>query len=185
MTISATPRRCSRHSRPARSIGWREQVAARWDRDFDFPAIRDGRVVKSEIANGRPSGIMGLVMNTRNPLFADWRVRQAMIEGLQLPLHQHDTVGGKDPRISSYFSNSELAMTPGPAQGVSPSCWPLCPGPAPGTIEGYALPEGGERAIDRQGIRAAILGICTMQDGPCRMASCAMRGATPSSSRSC
>lgn len=136
---------------------WRELVAARWDRDFDFPAVREGRVVKSEIPNGRPSGIMGLVMNTRNPLFADWRVRQALIEAFNHRFINMTLSGGKDPRISSYFSNSELAMGPGPASGreaelLAPHAGAL----PPGTIEGYALPEGGERAIDRKGIRAAL-----------------------------
>ena len=152
---------------------WRELVAARWDRDFDFPAIRDGRVVKSEIAHQRPSGIIGLVMNTRNPLFADWRVRQAMIEAFNYRFINMTLSGGKDPRISSYFSNSELAMQPGPATGREAELLaPFAAELPPGTLEGYALPEGGSRAIDRAGIRAALdlLGQAgwTVQDGELR-----------------
>ena len=136
---------------------WRELVAARWDRDFDFPAMRDGRMVKSEIPNGRPSGIMGLVMNTRNPLFQDWRVRQAMIEAFNHRFINMTLSGGKDPRITSYFANSDLAMRPGPATGREAELLaPFAADLPPGTIEGYALPEGGERAIDRKGIRAAL-----------------------------
>ena len=36
-------------------------------------------MVKEELAHGRPSGIEGFVMNTRKPIFADWRVREALI----------------------------------------------------------------------------------------------------------
>ena len=33
---------------------WRELVAARWDRDFDFPAIRDGREPNGSVAQVLP-----------------------------------------------------------------------------------------------------------------------------------
>ena len=152
---------------------WRELVAARWDRDFDFPAIRDGRVVKSEIAHQRPSGIMGLVMNTRNPLFADWRVRQAMIEAFNYQFINMTLSGGKDPRITSYFSNSDLAMQPGPATGREAELLaPFAGQLPPGTLEGYTLPPGGARAIDRDGIRAALAHLreagWTVQNGELR-----------------
>ena len=154
---------------------WRELVAARWDRDFDFPAIRDGRIIKSEITHGRPSGIMGLVMNTRNPLFADWRVRQALIEAFNYRFINMTLSGGKDPRITSYFSNSELSMQPGPATGRTAELLaPYAEELPPGAIEGYALPEGGDRAIDRDGIRAALAHLrdagWTVQNGELRNA---------------
>lgn len=154
---------------------WRELVAARWDRDFDFPAIRDGRVVKSEIPHQRPSGIIGLVMNTRNPLFADWRVRQAMIEAFNYRFINLTLSGGKDPRITSYFANSELATQPGPARGREAELLaPYADSLPPGALEGYVLPEGGDRAVDRQGIRAALellrLAGWTVQEGELRNA---------------
>lgn len=136
---------------------WRETVAAKWKRDFDFPAIRDGRVIKAEIPNQRPSGIMGLVMNTRNPLFQDWRVRQAMIEAFNFQFTNATLSGGEDPRITSYFSNSELAMDHGPAQGLEAALLaPFAADLLPGTIEGYTLPPGGARLLDRPGITAAL-----------------------------
>eukprot|EP01035_Chromulina_nebulosa_P040650 gene40650-54964_t len=59
---------------------FRETNPAKWASNYDFPAVQSGDVVKSEIPHGRPSGIEGLVFNTRQPIFADWRVRQALIE---------------------------------------------------------------------------------------------------------
>jgi peptide/nickel transport system substrate-binding protein len=149
---------------------WRELIAARWDRDFTFPAVREGRVVKSEIANERPSGIMGLVMNTRNPVFADWRVRQAMIEAFNFRFINQTLSGGTDPRITSYFSNSDLAMEPGPATGREAELLaPYAADLPPGTLEGYSLPPGGPRAVDRASIRAALDLLAqagwTVQDG--------------------
>lgn len=155
---------------------WRELVAARWQRDFGFPAMRDGRMVKAEIANQRPSGIMGLVMNTRNPVFADWRVRQAMIEAFNYRFMNLTLSGGTDPRITSYFSNSELAMQPGPATGREAELLaPFADELLPDTVQGYVLPPGGERAIDRKGISAALELLrqagWTVQDGELRDAS--------------
>ena len=136
---------------------WREQNSARWGRDFDFPAVADGRIVKSEIPHHRPSGIVGLVMNTRNPLFADWRVRQAMIEAFNFPFINQTLGGGADPRITSYFGNSELGMRPGPAPAeVEALLAPFADELLPGTLEGYVLPEGDERVVDRRGIRKAL-----------------------------
>lgn len=136
---------------------WRELVAAKWDRDFTFPAVREGRVVKDEIPNERPSGIMGLVMNTRDPIFADWRVRQAMIEAFNFKFINLSLSGGKDQRITSYFSNSVLGMDHGPAQGREAELLaPFANQLLPGTIEGYSLPEGGDQVLDRKGIREAL-----------------------------
>ncbi len=136
---------------------WRELVAAKWESNFDFPALREGRVVKDEIPHHRPSGIMGLVMNTRNPLFADWRVRQALIEAFNFRFINQTLTGGKDPRVTSYFSNSDLAMDHGPATGREAEILaPFAADLPPGTIEGYSLPEGGARALDRGGIRRAL-----------------------------
>lgn len=136
---------------------WRELVAKRWQNNFDFPALRDGRVVKSEIPHQRPSGIMGLVMNTRNPLFSDWRVRQAMIEAFNFEFINTTLTGGTDQRITSYFSNSVLGTDAGPAQGrVAELLAPFAPHLLPGTIEGYVLPTGGSRALHRPGIKAAL-----------------------------
>mgnify|MGYP002714300882 CR=1 FL=1 len=136
---------------------WRELSAHKWDGEYDFPLMTRGDAVKAEIPNGRPSGIMGLVMNTRNPLFADWRVRQAMIEAFNFRFINATLNGGKDRRITSYFANSGLAMQPGPAAGkVADLLEPFAADLPPGTLEGYTLPEGSDRVLDRTGLRRAI-----------------------------
>lgn len=136
---------------------WRELSAVRWNRDYDFPLMQRGDAIKSEIPNSRPSGIMGLVMNTRNPLFADWRVRQAMIEAFNFRFINTTLNGGSDQRITSYFANSSLAMQSGPAPTPEAALLqPFATDMPPGTIDGYTLPEGSERALDRAGLRRAI-----------------------------
>ena len=136
---------------------WRELSPQKWDTEFNFPSVNDGRVIKTEIPHQRPSGIMGLVMNTRNPIFADWRVRQAMIEAFNFQFINNTLNGGKDPRITSYFANSPLAMEPGEAQGRTRELLePFAADLPPGTIEGYTLPEGNAKALDRRGLRNAL-----------------------------
>ena len=137
---------------------WRELDPARWASEFNFPRATSGEIVTSEIPNERPSGIMGLVMNTRNPIFADWRVRQAMIEAFNWQFINTALSGGAETRITSYFANSDLAMTPGtPAEGreldlLEPFAGEL----PPDTIEGYSLPEGSEQPTDRRAMRRGL-----------------------------
>ncbi|WBU55493.1 extracellular solute-binding protein [Paracoccus sediminicola] len=137
---------------------WRELDPTIWQNDYDFPRAVSGEVTQSEIPNERPSGIMGLVMNTRNPLFEDWRVRQAMIEAFNWNFINATLSGGQEERITSYFANSELAMTPGaPAEGrVLELLEPFADELPPGTIEGYTLPDGSDQPMDRRAMRSGM-----------------------------
>lgn len=136
----------------------RESSAAKWATQYDFPALTAGEVVKAEIPNQRPSGIAGLVMNTRNPLFADWRVREAMILAFNFEFINQTINLGTEPRITSYFSNSVLGMDHGPATGrVAELLAPFAADLPPGAIEGYDLPVGdAAKALDRNNLRAAL-----------------------------
>jgi len=137
---------------------YREDNLAKWDSRYDFPAVASGEVVKLEVPHDRPSGIIGLVMNTRRPVFADWRVREAMIQAFNFQFVNQTITGGKAPRITSYFSNSTFAMEPGkPAEGkVLALLEPFAADLPPGTIDGYALPEQDGTPQNRAGLRAAL-----------------------------
>lgn len=135
---------------------FREASAARWATNYDFPAVAAGTVIKEEVPHGRPSGIDGFVMNTRRAQFADWRVREAMIEAFNYDFIARTINGGTDPRITSYFSNSILGMREGPATGrVADILSPFAADLPPGTIEGYALPSGDGTDRNRKGLRRA------------------------------
>jgi peptide/nickel transport system substrate-binding protein len=120
---------------------WREPNAARWASSYDFPAVRDGRVRLEEIPHQRPSGMNGFVINTRRAPFDDWRVRDALIHAFDFERINQVINGGLEPRIPSYFGNSDLGMRPGPGRGRGArAAGALRRQPAPGALEGYALP---------------------------------------------
>ncbi|MEL6585370.1 MAG: extracellular solute-binding protein [Pseudomonadota bacterium] len=134
----------------------RETNAAKWARDYDFPAVAAGDVVKSEIPHQRPTGMTGLVMNTRKDFFADWRVREAMILAFNFEYINGVINGGAQPRITSYFANSPLGMGAGAADGrVAELLTPFASSLMPGTLEGYTLPVTNGRESNRGGIRQA------------------------------
>ncbi len=135
---------------------WREPNPARWRDSYDFPAVREGRIRRAEIPHGRPSGMDGLVINTRRPPFDDWRVREALVLLFDFAHINTLVTGGEEPRITSPFANSVLAHSPGtPAEGREAALLaPFAQTLPPGALEGWSLPATG-RAASRQNRRRA------------------------------
>jgi len=134
----------------------RENNADKWASQYDFPAVQRGDVIKTEIHPPRPSGMTGFVMNTRRAPFDDWRVREAMLLAFNFEFINDTVTGGIQPRIHSYYDNSDLAMQPGPAQGrVRELLEPFAADLLPGALDGYALPVSDGTARNRANLRAA------------------------------
>ncbi|WP_109311782.1 extracellular solute-binding protein [Ruegeria sp. AU67] len=151
----------------------REFNADKWANQYNFPAVQRGDVVKTEIPHGKPSGMTGFVMNTRKAPFADWRVREALTLAFNFEFINDTITGNAQPRISSYFSGSDLAMQPGPASDrVEELLLEFKDDLPPGTLEGYTLPESDGSARNRSNIRAATKLLAeagwTIQDGVLR-----------------
>ncbi len=136
---------------------YREANPAKWASNYDFPAVQSGAVVKAEIPHQRPSGIEGLVFNTRKPFFADWRVREALITAFNFELINQTLSGGANPRITSYFSNSELSgnMAEPASDKVAALLTPFKDELLPGALDGYALPVSDGTEANRAGLRKA------------------------------
>lgn len=136
---------------------YREANPAAWASNYAFPAVQSGDVALAEIPHQRPSGIDGFVFNTRREIFADWRVREALIQAFNFEFINRTLTGGVQPRITSYFSNSVLGMTPGtPAEGREQALLaPFADSLLPGALEGYALPVSDGSEANRKGIREA------------------------------
>jgi peptide/nickel transport system substrate-binding protein len=135
---------------------WREDNAEDWETQFDFEAVTRGDVVLSEIEHKRPTGMTGFVMNSARPHLGDWRVREALLLAFNFPYINGTVTGGRQPRITSYFSNSELGLVPGVAEGrVRALLEPFASDLPPGALEGYALPEGDASERNRGDLRRA------------------------------
>lgn len=92
-----------------------EDDAGRWAEGYDFPAVHEGRIKRVEIPTRLPAGMTALVMNSRRPLFADPKVRQAMILMFDFEWINKSLFHGHFARTQSFFDRSELASHGRPA----------------------------------------------------------------------
>ena len=135
---------------------YREGNAEKWATQFDFPLVKNGTIVKSEVPHSRPTGIRGLAMNMRRAKFQDWRVRQALIYAFNFEYINESMNANRQQRISSYFSNSSLAMRHGPAsKEVLDLLADFSDTLLPGTLEGYEFPKSDGSLSNRKNMRLA------------------------------
>lgn len=135
----------------------RETNVEKWNTQYNFPRVQSGDVVKSEIPHMRPTGLYGFVMNTRRPLWQDWRVREAMMQAFNFEYINDVQTGGIQPRITSYFSNSVLSQKEGPAEGrVKELLTPFADDLLPGALEGYSLPVSDGSPRNRKNLARAM-----------------------------
>ena len=134
---------------------WPEEDPRRWANGYDFPAMRDGRAVKREFDIGLPAGMTGLVFNTRRKMFADPRVREALIYLFDFEWVNRTLYAGLYQRTQSYFERSVLSSAGRPADVREGAL--LAPFPAavkPQIMDGtYRFPttDGSGRSRDNQG----------------------------------
>ncbi len=92
-----------------------ETDPGRWQTGYDFPAARDGRVVKEAFASGLPKFASDFIFNTRRPVFADIRVRQAIALLFDFQWVNRNFFFNLYQRSASYFDDSELSASHRPA----------------------------------------------------------------------
>ncbi|HVV94186.1 MAG TPA: extracellular solute-binding protein [Hyphomicrobiales bacterium] len=95
-----------------------ETDPTRWTTGYGFPAVRDGRVIKETLPLGVPAGMNGLVFNTRRPLFADVRVREALGMLFDFEWIDQHFYDGVYTRTAGYFDGSDLSSIGRPASAA-------------------------------------------------------------------
>ncbi len=96
----------------AHEFDWRtENTAKVWAKAYDGSAIEAGLINKVEIPHEQPTGLSAFVFNTRRPIFADKRVREALAMVFDYEWTNKNLFFGAYTRTRSYFSNSELASS--------------------------------------------------------------------------
>jgi peptide/nickel transport system substrate-binding protein len=97
-------------------LDYREETSTtRWSTGYDFPALRDGRVVKETLKNDNPKGLEGFVFNTRRPVFKDIRLREALGMMFDFEWINANLYSGLYTRTKSFFDESELSSSGRPA----------------------------------------------------------------------
>jgi peptide/nickel transport system substrate-binding protein len=86
-----------------------EHDPSRWQTAYDFAAVRNGQVAKDALPNGLPKGMLAWVFNTRRPMFADIRVREAISLLFDFEWVNKNFFFGLYERTASYFDGSELS----------------------------------------------------------------------------
>nr|WP_245263405.1 extracellular solute-binding protein [Azorhizobium doebereinerae] len=86
-----------------------ETDPGRWQTGYDFPAVRAGLVVKETIPTGLPRPHYALVFNTRRAIFADVRVRRALIELFDFEWLDRNFYYNLYGRTAGFFDGSELS----------------------------------------------------------------------------
>jgi microcin C transport system substrate-binding protein len=89
----------------------RENISKVWATEYSFPAVQKGLVKKQAFPSSLPTGMQCFVMNTRRPVFADRRVRQAMNEVFDFQWENKNLFYDLYTRTTSFFSNSDCASS--------------------------------------------------------------------------
>jgi peptide/nickel transport system substrate-binding protein len=135
-----------------------ETDPGRWQTAYNFPALRTGRVVKEEFPYGLPKGMQGLTFNTRRPIFADVRVREALLHLFDFEWLNHTYFFDLYKRTASYFDDCDLSAHGVPANARERELLKAFPGVVRADImEGQWSPpvtDGSGR--DRAGLRRAF-----------------------------
>jgi peptide/nickel transport system substrate-binding protein len=92
-----------------------ETEPLRWHDGYDFAAVRDGEVIRDIIRTGMPQPSQFLVFNTRRPMFADLRVRHALMLLFDFEWINRNYFFGLYGRAGGFFAGSELSAYARPA----------------------------------------------------------------------
>ena len=92
-----------------------ETNPVRWTTGYDFPAVRDRRILRKTLPIGGPKGMEGFVFNLRRPLFSDIRIREALGLLFDFEWINANLYDGLYSRTKSFFDESELASAGQPA----------------------------------------------------------------------
>lgn len=80
-----------------------------WLHDYNFKAVKEGKVIKEELDHTTPVGFKAFVFNIRRPIFEDKAVRQALAYAFDFEWANKTLFHGAFTRTRSYFDNTELA----------------------------------------------------------------------------
>ena len=135
-----------------------EDDPALWSQGYDFPAVRDGRIVKAEFETAQPAGMTALVFNTRRTVFANPAVRRAAIALFDFEFANRSLFNGQYKRTQSFFERSMLSSFGRPADAEEQRLLAPFPGSVkPEIMDGTArLPQSDGSGRNRANLQKAL-----------------------------
>jgi microcin C transport system substrate-binding protein len=139
-------------------VDWRtENSAKNWATSYDFPAVRDKRVVLEEFPVRNVGSMQAFAFNVRRDKFKDARVRRAFNFAFDFEEMNKQVFFGQYKRISSYFEGTELASTSLP-EGKELAILETVRDKVPADLftKPYTNPVGGNQQANRNNLRDAL-----------------------------
>jgi peptide/nickel transport system substrate-binding protein len=136
-----------------------ETEPLRWHEGYDFAAARSSEVIRDVIKTGMPKPSEFLVFNTRRPVFADIRVRQALTLLFDFEWINRSYFFGLYGRAAGFFAGSELSAYARPADDRERALLkPYASRLAAEILDGsWRLPVSDGSGRDRTALRAALV----------------------------
>lgn len=135
-----------------------ETEPLRWHDGYDFPAVKNGEVIRETIKTGLPQISEFLVFNTRRPVFSDIRVRRALTLLFDFEWINRNFFFGLYNRSGGFFAGSDLSAYGRPADEREQALLkPFAASIPPDIMDGsYRLPVTDGSGRDRTTLRAAL-----------------------------
>ena len=139
-------------------VDWRaENSAKNWATAYDFPAVRDKKVIKEEFPVSNVGVMQSFAFNIRRAKFQDPRLRRAFNFAFDFEEMNRQIFFGQYKRIASYFSGTELASS-GIPQGLELDILQGVKDKVPAELftQAYTNPVGGSPQNVRNNLREAL-----------------------------
>jgi peptide/nickel transport system substrate-binding protein len=137
---------------------YKEGSPRNWARAYDFPAVRNGDVVKDTFVPRLPANMYAMVFNTRRPVFSDPRLRQGLTLAFDFEWVNKNLYEGAYTRTQSFWQNSELSSFGVPASPRELEMLGTAKAAVdPGILDGtYRLPVTDASGRDRKVLKQAF-----------------------------
>ncbi|AXK81886.1 ABC transporter substrate-binding protein [Pseudolabrys taiwanensis] len=139
-------------------IDWRTETSAKdWATSYDFPAVREKKVVREEFPQNSSGVMQAFAFNIRRDKFKDARLRQAFNYAFDFEEMNRQLFYGQYKRINSYFFGTELASS-GVPQGMELEILETVRADVPPDLftKPYANPVNGDPTAVRNNLRQAL-----------------------------
>ncbi len=134
-----------------------ENSSKNWATAYDFPAVKNGTIVKTELPDGSKASNQAYILNLRRAKFQDVRVREAIGLMFNYEWSNATLFYGLYTRVKSFWENTALAATGKPSPEELALLEPLRDKLPAEVFDADAVlpPVSGDRQLDRKNLRKA------------------------------